>query len=161
MASPATHIRLYLPTLYSPALPLFIVPSSFCFSFFHFSTTYLFLSVVPGVSECLEWPQECYAPLVHYGIGQASSWPWSAQCWWSFQASFLFRLHGTGLVVVMGLLLAWPAQVAPCQGHLSPAQVQSLRWGSSSLQFAPCPGSPIVTGAGSDGHLSLSVFRKC
>jgi hypothetical protein len=32
VALPATHIRLFLTTLQSPVLPLFIVPTSFCFS---------------------------------------------------------------------------------------------------------------------------------
>ena len=40
----ATHTRLFLTTLESPALPLFIVPTSFYFSF---SSTYLLLIVAP------------------------------------------------------------------------------------------------------------------
>ena len=49
VASLATHIRLFLVTLESPALSLFIESTSFCFSLsLHFSTTYLFLLVVPG-----------------------------------------------------------------------------------------------------------------
>lgn len=49
------HIRLFLTALGSIALPLFIVPTSFCFSFSSiFSTMYLLFLVDPGVSECLE-----------------------------------------------------------------------------------------------------------
>ena len=39
VASPATHIRLFLNTLDSPVLPLFIVLTSFCFSFSSISPT--------------------------------------------------------------------------------------------------------------------------
>lgn len=59
VVSPATHISLFLTTIKSSVLPFFIVPTSFCFCLFHFSTTYLFLLVAPGVSEC---SPECYAP---------------------------------------------------------------------------------------------------
>jgi hypothetical protein len=57
-----------------PVLPLFTVPTSFCFSFSPiFSTTYLLLLVVPRVFDCLgssqEWSQECYAPLMFYSAG--------------------------------------------------------------------------------------------
>lgn len=64
-------IKLFLTALESPVLPLLIVPTSFSFFLFHFSTAYLLILMVPGVSGCLgssqEWPQECYALLVQGG----------------------------------------------------------------------------------------------
>lgn len=53
VVSPAIHISLFLTIIKSSVLPFFIVPTSFCFCLFYFSTIYLFLLVVPGVSECL------------------------------------------------------------------------------------------------------------
>jgi hypothetical protein len=51
VASPATHIRLFLNTLDSPVLPLFIVLTSFCFSF---------SSISPPLTCSSQWPQsEC------------------------------------------------------------------------------------------------------
>lgn len=55
---PATHSRLYLTIWKSPVLPLFIVPTSSCFFFFHFSATYLLLLVAPRLPECLGSSQE-------------------------------------------------------------------------------------------------------
>lgn len=41
------------------------------FSLFHFTTSYLFLLVAPGLSEVLgfseAWSQECYSAFIHYG----------------------------------------------------------------------------------------------
>lgn len=77
VASLATHIGLFLITLKSPVLSLFIVLTFFCFLFFYFSTTYLLLLVAPRISECLEsfqeWSWEYYDVLMHYGSGQGSS----------------------------------------------------------------------------------------
>lgn len=93
---------------------------------FHFSTTCLFLLVVPTVSECLEWSQECYAPLVHYGTRQGSSQAWSPppqylhdDRLWLSQGSSLSGAYGASLLVISGCLLTHPTQVAPCKGHLS------------------------------------------
>lgn len=52
LAFQVTHTRLFLSTLSSPVLPLFILSTSFCFFLFHFSTIYLLVLVAPGISEC-------------------------------------------------------------------------------------------------------------
>ena len=63
VTSPATQIRLFLITLKSLVLPLFIVSTSFCFSF---SSTSLPLTCT-GVSDFMgssqEWSQECMSHL--------------------------------------------------------------------------------------------------
>lgn len=57
----ATHITLFITILKSASL--YYVHIFLSFSFSHFSTNYLFLLVLPRVSECLvlsqEWSQEC------------------------------------------------------------------------------------------------------
>ena len=56
---PATHTRLFLTTLKSTGLPLFIVPTSFCFSFSPISLPFSCSSErCPGSLEYLESPQE-------------------------------------------------------------------------------------------------------
>lgn len=60
----ATHMKLFPTVLKSLGLPRFLVPTSFCLPlFFHFSTTYALLLVLPGVSECPGSSGECYAML--------------------------------------------------------------------------------------------------
>ena len=55
-AQVATHIRLFLTTLESPVLPLFAVPTSFCFSFSSISpppaSSAKWLLVVDGLGGC-------------------------------------------------------------------------------------------------------------
>lgn len=59
-------MRLFLITLESPVLSLFIVPTFFCFSSSSIS--------LPRVSGSpLQWLQEYYVPLVHYNAQQRSS----------------------------------------------------------------------------------------
>lgn len=59
-----THIRLFLATIKSLIVSLFIVHTSFCFSFpSHFSNTYLLILVAPAASRCLGSYQEPVAPL--------------------------------------------------------------------------------------------------
>lgn len=68
-------VKLFLTTLKSPALPFFIVTTSFCFSFFSFSPPLTCSSKwYPGslsVWYCLR------SALVHYGPRQKSSLAWS------------------------------------------------------------------------------------
>jgi hypothetical protein len=63
VTSLATHVRLFLTTLESPLLPVFIMSTSFCFSF---SSTSLPLTCT-GVSDFMgssqEWSQECMSHL--------------------------------------------------------------------------------------------------
>lgn len=96
----ATHITLFLLTLESTVLPLFIVHTSFLslsFTFLH----HLPLGV-PGASECLglfqEWSQECCAPPLALQSMACISWAWACIVpdWWSFQASSLSRPRVTG-----------------------------------------------------------------
>ena len=92
----STHIRLLLTTLESPVLPLLILHTSYCFFFFHLSTTCLLILVVPGVSGCLgssqKWSQECTVQFMQCGTWHGSSQAWSASP----------GLHSDGLVVVSG-----------------------------------------------------------
>lgn len=68
MASPATHIRLFLTTLESPA----VLPTSFG----SLSLPFLHCLLVPlggtGAVKCLGLSQECYVPPVHRGTGRGS-----------------------------------------------------------------------------------------
>lgn len=52
----------------------------------------------------------------------------------------LFSPYGASLVVVLGVFLAWATRVALCEilGSLQ-HKACGLSWGSSSLQFVPCP----------------------
>ena len=89
-------------SLKSPILPLFMVPTSSCFSLSHLSATDLLLLAVPVVSECLwlsqDWSQECYAPPVQCGTRQGSFWVSSA---------YLGLPGYSGLVIILGWLAAW------------------------------------------------------
>lgn len=58
-----------------PVQPFFIMPTSFCFFFFNFSSIYLILLVMARVSECLESSQEGFVLPMHYGIIQLSFQP--------------------------------------------------------------------------------------
>jgi hypothetical protein len=79
VASLATQIRLFLTTLESPVLPLFIMPTTLSLPFLH---QLLVLLGTVGFSGCLglsqEWFQEFYALLVHYEVRQGSFQTWSA-----------------------------------------------------------------------------------
>ena len=96
---------------------------------FHFSTTYLLLLVMPGVSECLgssqEWSQECYNPPVHCDARQGLSWALSVPtllCMTPFlsgpdmRAICLGPTVSDGALLVSGLRLAPESQCGPaCQ----------------------------------------------
>ena len=60
VASPASHIRLFLTTLEPPLLPLHCAPIFPSLMFFHFSTIYLLFFITPRFSEYLAWSQEWY-----------------------------------------------------------------------------------------------------
>ena len=165
---------LFLTTLESPVLPLFIVPTSFCFSLFHFSSTYLFLLMIPRVSECLElpqeWSQDYYIPRVHYGTGQESSQAWSApqrpvRCQ---TGGHLKPASCPGpVVLVQWLSGSFLAQVYPSHltrwlsvlGSLLPRDCRPGQ-GSSSLQLALHAGSASRPAwHQTDGHLRLICFQ--
>ena len=113
---------------------------------FTFSITYLFLLVKPCFSECLEPSQECsleyksHLCIMALGRGHLEHGLPPQACpvhyCWSSQISSLFRLHGTGLMVITGSLCAhlfeWPhmkviyIQPTPAQAHLP-------TWSSASL----------------------------
>jgi hypothetical protein len=87
---------------------------------FHYFTTYLFLLVLPRVSEGLEWSQECYVPLMHCVLWRQAKiildmvCPYHSQActtygWWSSQASSLSGPHGANLVVILGSLFSQPS----------------------------------------------------
>lgn len=78
---------------WAPVLPLFPVPTSFHFSFYSISSPLIGSSLVPEVSEYVGLSQTCYAPSLHYGIGQRLSQEWSVPS---------PGLHNTGLVVISG-----------------------------------------------------------
>lgn len=90
VVSRTTNIRLFLTTFQLPVLLLFLVPSSFLFLLFHFSTIFIVFLVAFKVSECLEWYQENDALLVQ-GLGH-------------LHFSLPISLHGTSLVVISDCL---------------------------------------------------------
>lgn len=101
------------------------------FLFPFYSTTYLLLLMAPGISECLEssqvWCQQCYAPLMYYGVEPCSSPMWCvpkaymALDLWSFQTTFLSGPYGVSLVVILVSLSS------PCLPKCSSARVICLR----------------------------------
>lgn len=136
---------------HSPALPLFTVPTFFCFFLFCFSTTYLLLLEAPGVSECLGSSQECYVPLLHYGTRQVSGM-YVPQAW----------VVPTGAPYPGPMALVWLswAQFSSSPPKWPSARVVCLGFtscrDSSRLQLAPGPGSCL--GICSTGPLRLDSW---
>ena len=135
---------------------------------------YLFLLMIPRVSECLElpqeWSQDYYIPRVHYGTGQESSQAWSApqrpvRCQ---TGGHLKPASCPGpVVLVQWLSGSFLAQVYPSHltrwlsvlGSLLPRDCRPGQ-GSSSLQLALHAGSASRPAwHQTDGHLRLICFQ--
>ena len=118
--------------------------------------------------------------LMHYGTRQGSSQAWSIleACieldWGSSQASPVSWPHGTGLVVVSGLLLSRLAQVAPfgpsgllCLSHSHPGSMipgQVLQVSSLLPILGSCLGLPgdrleVISGLLFQKMLGYKSFR--
>lgn len=93
--------------------------------------------MVPGISEGLEWSQECYVPLMHCVLWCQAEIIWDIVCpchslacatqdWGSSQVSSLSGPYGADQVVILGSLLPPATLSDPLQGL---SVLGSLLWG--------------------------------
>lgn len=103
---PATHIRLFLTTLESAVLPLFIVSISFCFSFSSLSLPLIcsswwhlgFLNIWHHFRNSLRHIRH-YVYILESGKGHFRHGLRCDPDWWSFKATSLFGPYSDCLVV--------------------------------------------------------------
>jgi hypothetical protein len=159
--SQVTHIRLFLTTFQSPVLSLFIVTTSFCFSFSSISLwlTCFFHCFSVSLIVLAHLSSGLRSTMSHsFIISGMVCTPYIPRPEW-FQACGYLRLGPcldpmAPVVASSGLLLSWPIQLAP---HEDSEQSQE-GFLVSALSWKPCPGLSSTDSPATDWHSSQTLF---